>query len=281
MNQPQPLISNGEAILNRFDVTDESNIGKPFYWDEDKHLTTVEMLICSDEIEMAFKLLDMVPAWYRDNYPEKLAEIKKILFQNLYDQYDYASDFDEANYTYEGCLEQYKNGYFFPRADILKTEILKLNEAGEVPWIYELSPSHGAMILGILNEGFKVNFYGKNLNAPALNKLKSWLPDGVWQDRPQANQKKILVNFESIEHMSREKDLEQAAFKDGYEFDMIFISAPYGCLFHGLPNWRNRRLGHVRGYTVKELLNLIASFFPKYDYTVYKTHSIVIKGTKK
>jgi len=265
-----------------FDVNDECNLGRPVHFKLEDHVRAVESLIVSDEIEMALKLCDMLPAWYLEdgNYPRELSEIKQTLWRNLYSAYDYANDFDEANYTLEGCYSQYDQQYFYPRANVLAAEIKSLNDQGMRPWVHELSPSHGAMVLGLLRDGLKFNFFGQNLNAAALLKLKGWLPEGVWRDEPDSGQQKFLVSFESLEHMWREQDIEQAAGKLGHEYDSVFLSVPLGCLGAGLENWRTRRLGHIRGYNHRQFQELAMRMFPSRKWTYWRSHSQVLMGRR-
>lgn len=268
-------------VKHDFDVTQPENWGRPFYFDMELHKYAIIQMICADEIEIAFQMLEQVPAWYRENYPKELTEIKNILFKNLYDSYEYSNESAiEPGWTKTDAIKLYESGYFHPRADVLAQRIKELNDDNERPWIFELSPSHGAMILGFIQKGLKFSYYAKNLNAKATDTLREWLPTGYWQDRPEYNQTKMLVCFEAMEHCYREQDIEQAAKKDGHEFDEVFLSVPYGCLFGGLPNWDTRKLGHVRGYTVNEFIQKASSFFKGYNWQVYKAPSIVLWGKK-
>lgn len=267
-------------LKTEFDIQQEKFIGRPYYWDLDTHIKSIIQMICADEIETALEMCDKIPAWYRENYPTKLTEIKNTLWKNLYDSYEYSNESAiEPGWTPNDALKQYQSGYFYPRANILKTEIKRYNEQGIKPWVCELSPSHGAMILGLLHDGCEFTYYAQNLNAKATDVLKEWLPREVWRVEP-IHQPTILVCYESLEHSYRERDIEQAAKKIGHNWDMIFLSVPYGCLFGGLPNWNSRKLGHVRGYTTKDFQELCQKFFPGYEWEYFKSHSQVMVGRK-
>lgn len=266
-----------------FDKNDPANLGRPEFFSLDDHIKAVEGLIKSDEIEMAFKLLDMVPAWHRENYPKELTEIKKTLWQNLYSPMTYVNDADEAAYTYQQVVEQVNSGYCYPRLDLLKQLVLNLNAKGECPWIFELSTSHGPIPVGLKEGGAQFEFFAKNFNQGALHKVREWLGPGIWTDTipyPWPGQKSIFVNFESLEHAHREEDVRDDYYKLGIPFDFIFLSVPYGCLGHGLPNWATRRLGHLRGYTKKEFCDLAQSFFSGYSWELTVSHSLVLVGKK-
>lgn len=259
---------------------DPTNIGRPMFWDLSEHITAIIGMIRADEIQIALKMCDDIPGWYRDHYPEELYAIKNTLYQQSYDQFDYSSDADEAGFTKEQVIDQCLSPYTYPRADILKEEIEKMNRESIIPWIFEISPSHGWLPVGFSHRGLKFSFYGKNLNQPALAKIKQWLPPGVWQDKPVDGQPKILVNYESLEHMTNPHDLEQAAKKIGVDFDQIYLSTPKYTLGGGLPNWDTRRLGHVRTWTPREFLDFANYSFKGYGWTYHDSHSMVLCGKK-
>jgi hypothetical protein len=269
------------VMTDEFDINNPENLGRPIYWRLDAHIAAIEQMIRADEIQEALRMCDNVPGWWRDHYPAELERIKNTLFRQCYDQFDYASDGDEAGWTKEDILAQAFSAYTYPRADILAGEVRALNNTAETPWIFEISPSHGWLPLGFADKGLQFTFCGKNLNQPALNKIKHWLPEGVWADQPLAVQKTMLVCFEALEHMWNPHDLEQAAKKIGVKFDYIFLSTPKYTLGGGLPDWDTRRLGHVRTWTPNEFLRFADESFRGYAWHYYDAHSLVLKGVKK
>lgn len=286
---PLPLVTKGKSILHTYDMQNPSLCGKPFYFDIDTWIQAIEMQICSDEIQTALKMCgELLPGYYRDNPPKEILEIRSRLYQQLYDQFDYSSDHDEANFTRTEVTEQCLTAYTYPRADILFQDIKDLNTAGIQPWIFEISPSHGWLPVGFADRGLKFNFFGKNMNQPALKKVKEWLPEGVWQEWPESwekpgptrSQQKILVCFEALEHMMNPHDLTQAAHKVGQDFDRIYLSTPMYTLWGGLPNWRERRIGHVRTWTPAEFLSFAHDAFPGYKWEIFKSPSMVLRGIR-
>ncbi len=161
-----PLLVKDRTILEKFDRTDLANMGRPLYWSLDNHIIALEQMICADEIEIALSMFEQIPAWYREpqNYPEELVRLKKLLYQNMYDQYDYAADDEEAGYTRENAEAQWGTNYTFPRAEVLRETIYSFNQVGKTPWYFEASPSHGLLPLGLAKEKHKFKFFGKNLN---------------------------------------------------------------------------------------------------------------------
>lgn len=277
-----PLVTEGESILHTYDMQDPNLIGKPFYFDVRKWKQAIEMMACSDEIQIALKMCDeLLPGYYRDHIPSEILEIRSRLYQQLYDQFDYSSDHDEANFTREEVTGQCLTNYTYPRADILFDDVKRLNSEGVSPWIFEISPSHGWLPVGFADRGLKFNFFGKNMNQPALEKIKKWLPFGVWSEKPNGGQKTILVCYEALEHMMNPHDLTQAAHKVGVEFDRIYLSTPMYTLWGGLPNWKDRRIGHVRTWTPSEFHKFAIDSFPGYLWKMVKSPSMVLVGSKE
>jgi hypothetical protein len=278
-----PLKVKDRLILQTFDVNDPANMGRPLFWSLDNHIIAIEQMICADEIQMALKMCDEIPGWYRDNYPQELTEIKNTLYQQCYDQFDYSSDHDEANFTKDEVIAQCFSSYTYPRADILAEDLMTYQTSGKVvtqPWLFEISPSHGWLPVGFDNKKLKFNFFGKNLNQKALAKIKEWLTPGVWQEKPALGQEKWLINFESLEHMWFPHDLEQASKKMGHDWDRIYLSTPKYTLGCGLSDWRTRRLGHVRTWSPGEFSEFAKKAWPGYTWSLWPAHSMVLVGKK-
>ncbi len=261
-----------------FDIQKE--IGRPYYWSLQTHIKAIVQMICADEIQIALRMCDEVPGYFRDNPPKELAEIKKTIYRQCYDQFDYASDHEESSYSKEAALEQYLSNYTYPRAHIITEEVKRLNAEGKRPWIFEISPSHGWLALGLDRDEHKFNFFGKNLNQKALLRFKEWLRPGIWEEKPLPDQPKILVCFEALEHCWNPHDIIQSAYKTGIEFDQIYLSTPMNCLMGGLPDWDTRRLGHVRNWTAREFLEWASKGFPGFQWKLYPHHSQVLVGVR-
>lgn len=260
-----------------FDQKSESNVGRPLYWTLKAHIDAVEQLIRADELQMAIQLIDMVPGWWRDNFPKELIEIRNTIYRQTYDQVEYATDDEEADCPREMGEGQWTGAYCYPRAEILETLLLALKP--NMPWILDLGCSHGNLPLGLIKAGHKFRYRGIGMNHRIIEKLKSWTK-GYWEDLPQDNQIKILTCFEVIEHCMNPMDVVHTAHKVGVDFDHILLSVPMYCLGAGLPDWKTRRMGHVRTYTPKEFIDFAMKNWPGYTWQLYKSNSMVIHGTK-
>lgn len=266
---------------------DINEIGLPKYWSLDAHVKAVEQMIRADEIQIALRMLDDVPAWYRKNRPPELEEIRKKLYENLYDAFDYGNDDEEAEFPEAEARAQWRNGYCFPRAEIITALVKKLNKAGETPWIFDLGCSHGNLLYGLFSESVSFQYLGKSINwriAQRVSEIGQEIPgEGKgwrWKEKPDANQKTILFCSEVIEHMMNPMDAVQSAYKMGVRWDYILLSVPLGCLGGGLENWDTRRLGHVRGWTEQEFFDFANKHWPGYGWQLTVAPSMVLLGER-
>ncbi len=264
-------------MTDEFDLTDTKNIGRPLYWRLDKHIEAVEQLIRADELQMALTMLDQIPGWWRDNYPKELTEIKNIIYRQTYDQIEYATDDEEADCPREMGEAQWTADYCYPRAEILNSIVKAHNDAKRIPWIFDVGCSHGNMPLGLLKGGYRFSYLGKGMNHRIIQKLKSWVGE-VWQEKPFTDQPTILYCTEVIEHCFNPQDIVHSAHKVGVDFDQIVLSVPMYCLGSGLPDWKTRRMGHVRNWTPGEFLEFANKHWPGYSWTIYKSNSMVLIG---
>jgi hypothetical protein len=265
--------------VDSFNQEDPKNIGRPFYFVLEKYIETIEMLIRADEIQTALWLCDNPPGWYRDNYPKELAEIKCTLYKNTYDQIEYATDDEEAACTREFGEAQWVNGYMHPRAEIVSELVRWLNDKNMIPWIYDLGCSHGNLPLGLIKSGHKFTYKGVGMNHRIQAKVKEWVKE-QWFEHSLGGQPTILYCTEVLEHAFNPHDLVHSSYKPGVKWDHIILSTPKYTLGGGLPDWRTRRIGHVRTWTPKEFIEFASHAWPGYKWTLYDSHSMVLRGEK-
>lgn len=254
---------------------DTNKIGLPVHWSLDAHIAAIIGMIRADELQIALRMCDEVPGYYRDNYPPELTAIKNKLYQQTYDQIEYATDDEEAECSREFGEAQWDNGYMYPRAEIIKALVSKLL----TPWIFDLGCSHGNLPLGLIRESVPFKYKGVGMNYRIQSKVKEWVGHR-WADKPVSGQSTILYCTEVIEHCFNPHDIVHSAKKTGVNFDHILLSVPKYTLGGGLENWDTRRLGHVRTWTPKEFILFSEASFPGYKWTLYDAHSMVIVGEK-
>jgi hypothetical protein len=264
--------------VDEFDVNDIKNLGRPLYWRLDQHISAIEQMIRADELQEALRMCDQVPGWWRDNYPPELAEIKRTLYRQTYDQIEYATDDEEAECTREFGEAQWDNGYMYPRAELVSVLLRSLFPRS--PWIFDLGCSHGNLPLGLIKSNYGFRYCGAGMNKRIQDKVKGWVGEH-WSDKPVGDQPTILYCTEVIEHCFNPHDIVHSAYKVGVTWDHIILSVPKYTLGHGLPDWQTRRLGHVRTWTPREFMRFADESFPGYEWMLYDSHSMVLRGVRK
>ena len=271
-------------MQQQFDQGDVNNIGRPLYFDLKTHIDAVIQMIQSDEIQIALTMLEQVPAYFRKpaNYPKELTEIKNVLCRQLYSSIEYATDDEEFEFSCnpEIGASQWLSPYCEPRGEIITKELCQANLDGKVPFLVEIGCSHGNMPLGLKKIGCKFNYLGLAPNYRAAKKLREHLGEDIWREKPIDGQEVWFTCLEVLEHCMDSSSLVIDAFKLGFDYDQMFWSTPLGCLYGGLENYHNRRLGHVRCYNEKEFYDFVNGNFPGYKWSHYLSHSQVLHGKK-
>lgn len=217
-------------------------IGKPNFFDIDKYCDCIEGMILADEVERAFWMLDNPPAWYRDNPPERLKEIKQSLHQAMFTAVEYSQADREITEPGNGWL---------PRGEILDEKIKALNDNGETPHLMELGSGSHWLTRGLAEHGRKFTYECRNLTNIS---------------QAIGGEYNILVAYELIEHLQNEDELYQAYLKFNKKAQYIFISTPLYTFAGGMDRWRGQALGHLRAYTPKEFQKVVTGMFEGYDW---------------
>lgn len=242
-------------------------LGKPNYFDPDIYCSVVEMMIMSDEVDRAFRMLENVPAFYRDNPTERMKEIKDSLHRQLFTPAQYHA----ADTATRECKAEELAQYFPHRAQMLFHKIKELNEKGIKPNIMEIGPGSFWLPYSLRHNGADFSYEYQSLD-------KRTLPFDVPPELPGVN---IFISFELIEHLWNEDEIFQAYLKFKKKAQYIYISTPLYTAFGGIPNWRENALGHLRTYTPQELFNFVRRHWPEYEWKVHLADTITAEGTLK
>lgn len=236
-------------------------IGRPLYFDVETYLSCVEGMIKSDEVERALWMLENLPAYYRDNYPERAKEIKESLHRALFTPAQYS----KADVEGKG---QFDPNYWPHRLDVLAQVIATLNNQDYVPHIMEIGPGTYWLPNTLKAKGYRFTYEAQGLG-----------PVGYEVSDPQGPI--MFVAFELIEHLANEMEIYQAYLKFGKVAKYLFLSTPLYTYGGGLPHWRGQALGHLRTYTPKEFFKKMADMFPSYKWEMHIQDCIVLKGVKE
>lgn len=267
--------------FQEFDRADQKNIGRPTYFDLDKYLSCVEEMISCDEVERAFWMLDNLPAWYRDNVPPQITQIKEQLYKKLFTVVDYAKVKCDVNFRSQDKEAVIRNIFGIPRFKAVLDLVFHINdEFSSPPHIVELAPGSHAIPYALSNAGGVFTYMGEGLNLKESEKAQVELSN--WRIKtPQGEDiKKIFVAFELIEHLKSPEDIYHYSLKHECEWDFICLSTPLYTWKGGMGDWWKRDLGHLRCYTPGEFLAFADKYWPGYDWAMTLGDEILLQGTK-
>lgn len=242
-------------------------MGKPNYFDADIYCSVVEMMIMSDEVERAFRLLDNVPAFYRDNPTPRMVEIRASLHRQLFTPAQYHT----ADTETRDCSSEELSQIFPHRAQVLFSKIKELNSQGIKPNLMEIGPGSFWLPYALRNRMAEFTYEYQSLD-------KRSLPFDTPPEKPGVS---IFVAFELIEHLSNESEILQAYLKFKQPAQHIYISTPLYTAFGGIPNWRTNALGHLRTYTPQELFDFARHHWPEFSWQCHLSETITLEGGLK
>jgi hypothetical protein len=237
---------------------------RPNHFDIDKYLDCVEGMITADEVERALWMIDNPPAWYRDNEPDRLKEIRHELHAALFTPAQYSAADREA----ESCDISQLKEYFPPRAEILFEVIKEYSQ----PNIMEVGPGSFWLPHSLLNKGLSFSYEYQSLGGPGF--------ESAPRVEPSVN---VFVAFELIEHLSNDMELYQAYLKFKKPARHVFLSTPLYTYGGGMKDWRGKQLGHLRAYTPKEFAQAARRIFKEFtfkDVIACEDGTMVLRGDR-
>lgn len=239
-------------VLSRARKEVRMNVGQPLFFNLDVYYSLIDMYISADEVETALYLIDHPPAYYRDNTPERLREIKERLNKQLWTPIQYRGIYDSVE----------DNSHWPRRADVLANAL--------TPRAHVMEYGPGSMWLrdGLIERGHNITYEYVSLDKSEFEKEE--LP----------NAQKVFVAFEIIEHLSDPWEIYRNYLKFDKPADIVAISTPLYTYAGGLPNWQDRPLGHLRAYTPNELHAVVSKMFVGYNWSCDLSDTITLVGKR-
>lgn len=256
---------------------DETKMGRPSHFDPDHYLDSVEQMICADELVNALKMLEMLPSYYRDNYPARAQEIKYKLYRQIMSIRDYIGDISEEQVHSEASHktpleDQWSIPHFHPRGRMMMDLVKEINASGDSAEIHEIGPANYWLPAALSKQGLRYSYQGYSLR-PQEDKVKAV--------RAAERSKTIFCCFETIEHLWNPDDIYHLFVKTGCNPDYILLGCPKHTLYGGMSNWEDRELGHLKAWSPKDLYEFLQKHWPEYDYTLHDSHMMVFKGKRR
>lgn len=235
-------------------------LGKPHAFSVDLHLDAVEQMIECDEVEIAFRMLSQMPAWYRDHIPERAIEIRESLNRQLFTPVQYTGLYNGAPLT-EESLE----GSWLLRYHLVEQEVKRMNTRVHIA---ELAP--GAHVL---SGGLKLKNYDFTYECLGL--------DGHMGDRHiDKSVPSIFCAFELLEHCHDRWEIYRNYAKLQRDFDVVMLSTPFYNFTGDFGPWRERALGHMFALTPKEFHELASSQFTGRTWQIFNDYTMVLIGRR-
>jgi len=257
--------------FDTFDQNTAENKGRSRVFNLDVYLQAVDMMINSEEIAFAFKMLNQLPGWYRDNEPKEVTEMRKALYRQLYTNKDYAKN---TSYKFLNGAQEFDLAW--PRSHAILEIVQGYNNAQIKPHIFDLGAGNFYLPLGLKERGCDFTYKSVDLSDDRLDEIKQKVD---WQEN--ATSPTIFVACEIIEHLWNPEDLTHYAAQLESEPEWIILSTPKYNFAGSMPNWETRELGHIKTFTPKDFNMEAQRLFPKYDFKYCEGHVMVLIGSKK
>lgn len=225
----------------------------------DAFLTAINELIRCDETIRALWLLDNLPAYYRDNKPPEIIDLKNELLKRIATPRFYANgDFDCQIDPDDKCgMKNTLRGF------LIRQDVKHLNDRGLIPHIYDLGPGPYHLPIILKNDGLKFTYKSIELNNKSLEFAMPYIGDFIKE--PTDEQIKIFVATELIEHLPREEEIKTEMLTECWLADIVHVSTPRYTFDVRDIDWRTKDIGHLRCYTPDEMVSLMKKIFPEYD----------------
>ena len=237
-------------------------------------------LTAYDEPLMALEILNKLPAYYRDNVPAEIIELKTKIRKNLATPTFYANNIEHAIATPEESVSFIQGTL---RGKLVFEEVKGLNDKGFYPHIFELAPGPYCLPIGLKRLGLSFSYNAKSLNPETMGLARAEL-GSMWSDRPPStSQKNIFIAFEIIEHLHYPEDIAAEYYRYGMKADFIHLSTPL-YTFDGRAssiNWEDKDLGHLRTYTPDEFVKSVLPMFPNdFSWQLHKAPVMHLRGER-
>lgn len=234
-------------------------------------LEAAQELARADEVERALKLLDNLPAWYRDHEPKEITRLRteilsKIATINFYKEIDCHPDLLNVDQV---CK--------LLRCKLLTLEVKKLNELNYTPHIVDFGPGEYWVPLVLNKFNLKYTYQPLSINDISYEKNKFLFENHLSK---KTDQPTIFLALEIIEHLWAEQEIKINMLRECGYCDIIHVSTPKYTHRYDQTDWRAiGTLGHLRAYTPTEFFTIVQDMFKEYgDFMFYDSVILHARG---
>lgn len=252
--------------------------------DLSKVIGYLEELIYKDEITEVLRILDNLPAEYREKTPKELIFLKKKVAAMTMTPFKYTlGDLDKPEHpdTAVQVLEHTLRG------KLIQEQVRELNNNGIEPYIVDHGPGTYWLPIGLAQMGYKFTYTPLYLKHSSFIEAKPAFSD---QLRPPLNcpvdkvpEGTIFVATETIEHHFETHEITANHARFALNADFVHVSTPRFCFDSNFPHWTDKKeLGHVKTYSPPELFSEVAfKLFPEYHWELIDSEIMHMVGRRK
>lgn len=248
------------------------------FWDSKPFIEAANILVAADEPIRAIKLLENLPACYRDFVPQDIWKHKQKIMAKLATANFYVTNPD-ITANPEEYAARCENVL---RWRLIRNDVKNYNDQGIIPHIIDVGPGEYWLPILLKHNGFKFTYMDVGCSPEckqrSLEFFKEFYHPKTPKDRPT-----ILVACEIIEHLHFEQDIQVECLRLGADPEIVHISTPkytFDTRKERL-DWENfGTLGHLRTYTLADLFNAVTKMFPGYVYALTDSKIMHVRASK-
>lgn len=246
------------------------------------NINLIEELIRYDEVELALKVFDMLPAHLRDNIPPELKKLKENILSSLCTPHAYLNSDLDSDVTKEKAIFVMDNTL---RGLLIKKEMEKYRDLDFYPHIVDMGP--GEYFIPIALQELKHAFTYKPIMFDK-SAHKEWRkvsippPTSRTSEMPLYQQPVIFIACEIIEHLFHVEDIAIECLRHCGELpEKIHLSTPKYAYDASNKDWiKPCGLPHLRTYTPKEFIHAAIDLFPDYVWQLYDSQILSLRGVR-
>jgi len=246
-------------------------------FDSKPFIEAAKTLVAMDETERALHLLFNLPAYYRDNTPNEVRDLRAKILAKVTLPVDLLGDDRELPKSDEfsiGSLDGTMRGAH------LKHIVSQYNDEGKIPFIVDMGPGDYVFPIGMHLQKLNFKYYPVTLNLKSKTEAMLRMPD-KYNDKPMKCD--IFVAYEIIEHLHHVDEIRQCF--DRYAQlgfpDFCLLSTPKYTFGEGTQHWESEGIHHLRAYTPREFQFEAIRMFPEYNWSYADNPVMVLIGSKK
>jgi len=224
-------------------------------------LNVANLLIETEDSNLALEFLDkMLPSYWRDFTPTAITNLKNEIRKHKYTNADYATNEGDDIKSVEHCKNACEH---LLRFKIIKEAIKQASP--EVPHLIDFGPGDYTLPIGLNAENLPFTYDAIGLYNKAREAAKNILVSRWWEDQP-VSRPTWFIAYEVIEHLENEWEIRQAMNRLETHPTRVFLSTPLYTYAEGNPDFRTKKIPHLRTYTPNEFVSICTRMFPEYTF---------------